>query len=170
MLRGTIATVATASIEAIFIADKNGGPTRPVVSVNALAGRGLEGDRYCATQPAPWIKEGEGRDVTLIEAEALEALTAQTGINLGADASRRQLITRGIALNELVGTRFEVGGVELLGRELAHPCRYLEKLTQDGVLEGLANRGGLRAEILCSGEISVGDEITVLDSGDVTPA
>jgi len=157
------------TIEGIFIAGEEGGPVRSVDDVRAVAGRGLEGDRYFAATAGPWVREGEGRDVTLIEAEALEGLAADTGIDLAPGASRRQVVTRGLALNDLVGRRFRIGDVEVVGRELADPCRHLEQLTRDGVLKGLVNRGGLRAEILEDGEISVGDAVTVLDAdGAVT--
>ena len=152
------------TIEGLFVAAEASGPVRAIDRVRAVAGRGLEGDRYFAATAAPWVPEGEGRDVTLIEAEALEGLAADTGIELPPGASRRQVVTRGIALNDLVGRRFRLGGVEVVGRELADPCRHLETLTQDGVLKGLVDRGGLRAEILNDGEITVGDPVTIPDA------
>jgi len=149
------------TIEGLFIADDQSGPVRPIERVDAVAGRGLVGDRYFAATAGPWTPEGEGRDITLIEAEALAGLAADTGIDLAPGASRRQVVTRGVELNDLVGRRFSLGGVEVVGRELADPCRHLEKLTQAGVLKGLVNRGGLRAEILSDGEIAVGDPVTI---------
>src|SRR5688500_18741832 len=82
---------------------------------------GIAGDRYA-----------EKGDITLIEAEALEAFTAETGIELSHQESRRQVLTRGIRLNDLVGKRFTVGEVEVIGRELCEPCRHLQSLTRPG--------------------------------------
>jgi MOSC domain-containing protein YiiM len=114
-----------------------------------VTGRGLVGDRY-----------GDAGDITLIEAEALEGLRADTGIELSHEESRRQVLTRGVDLNELVGKRFTVGSVELEGAELCEPCNHLQSLTKQGVLRGLVHRGGLRADIVSAGRIAVGDQIS----------
>jgi MOSC domain-containing protein YiiM len=142
-------------VEGIFIASARGEPTRPVGAARAIAGQGLEGDRHFAPEPV----ERSGNDLTLIEAEALEALAAEHGIELGPGESRRNVVTRGIALNDLVGQRFRVGDVECLGRELCEPCRHLHAMTQPGVLRGLVHRGGLNADVLDGGEIRVGDAV-----------
>jgi MOSC domain-containing protein YiiM len=126
-----------------------------VASVRAEAGRGLEGEYHWSATPEP------GQSVTLIAAEALEGLRADTGIELSHEASRRTLLTRGIDLNALVGRRFTVGAVECKGVELCQPCNHLAKLTERGVLRGLVHRGGLRADILSGGEIAVGDAVAV---------
>ncbi len=131
------------------------GATSAVERVSALAGRGLEGDRHLLEAGGSTAGR-TGDDLTLIEAEALEALAAETGIELGPRGSRRNLLTRGIALNDLVGRRFTVGGVPCVGVELCEPCRKLARLTEDRVLRGLVHRGGLRADVLADGEISVG--------------
>jgi MOSC domain-containing protein YiiM len=103
-----------------------------------------------------------GDDLTLIEAEAVEGLRADTGIDLTGGGHLRNVVIRGIALNDLVGRRFKVGEVECVGDELADPCRHLERLTRPGVLKGLAGRGGLRAAIVRGGEIAVGDPVEPL--------
>ncbi len=126
----------------------------------AVAGRGLEGDRYFERQGTWWRAEKPDREITLIEAEALEAFSRESGISLATAESRRNLLTRGIALNALVGKKFRVGNVELEGIKLCEPCAHLEKLTKKKVAKGLAGRGGLRARILGGGTIRVGDEIT----------
>jgi MOSC domain-containing protein YiiM len=131
--------------------------------VTAVPGQGLEGDRYFAGNGTFYAERKDGQDLTLIEAEAIEGLAREHGIELGAGESRRNVVTRGIGLNDLVGRRFRVGEVECVGRRLCDPCSHLEKLTEPGVLKGLVNRGGLRADILTPGRISVGDE--VLDLG-----
>jgi MOSC domain-containing protein YiiM len=128
----------------------------PVQSVDALAGQGLRGDRYFAGEPR---EDGEGRDLTLIQAEALEGLQEERGIELSAAASRRNVLTRGVDLNALVGKRFTVGEVECVGIELCEPCRHLQALTQPGVLRGLVHRGGLRADVIRGGRIVVGDPV-----------
>ena len=122
-------------------------------SVRAEAGRGIEGEYHWSATPEP------GQSLTLIAAEALEGLREDTGIELSHEASRRNVLTRGIDLNALVGRRFTVGGVECEGTELCEPCNTLAKLTERGVLRGLVHRGGLRADILASGEIAVGDAV-----------
>jgi MOSC domain-containing protein YiiM len=109
---------------------------------------GIAGDRYA-----------EKGDITLIEAEALEAFTAETGIQLSHQETRRQLLTRGIRLNDLVGKRFTVGEVEAIGRELCEPCSHLQSLTRPGVLRGMVHRAGLNADIVTPGRIAVGDRV-----------
>jgi MOSC domain-containing protein YiiM len=138
------------SVEGIHIAPGKSVLPSPVGEVE-VTGKGVVGDRY-----------GDSRDLTLIEAEALEGLRQDTGIELTAAESRRQVLTRGIRLNELVGRRFTVGGVECEGQELCEPCSHLQSLTHGGVLRGLVHRGGLRADIVRGGRIAVGDEVAQL--------
>ena len=151
------------SVEAIYVSPEAGVLPTAVESVVAVAGRGLEGDRYFRDagtfSDAP---RSNGRDITLIEAEAVEGLARDTGIELEPAATRRNVVTRGIALNDLVGRRFTVGEVECMGRRLCDPCSHLEKLTQPGVLKGLVERGGLRADVVREGQIRVGDEVREL--------
>ncbi|HEX6457976.1 MAG TPA: MOSC domain-containing protein [Thermoleophilaceae bacterium] len=154
-------------VEAIYIGPEESGPLHEVSEVAAHAGHGLEGDRNYRENPPPG--EEAGRDLTLIEAEALEALAAEHGIELGPGESRRQIQTRGIRLNPLVGKRFMVGEVECVGVELCEPCNHLQKLTQPGVIRGLAHRGGLRADILGGGTIRPGDPVReVTDRAEAT--
>lgn len=144
---------------AIHLVDSRGAPLRPVDEAEAVAGRGLVGDRYYADD-GTFSKTAEpGKQVTLVESEAIEALARDYAIELEPGASRRNLTTSGVALNHLVGERFRVGGATLRGVELCEPCRYLEGLTRDGVREGLVHRGGLRAEIVEGGTIRVGDPV-----------
>jgi len=119
-----------------------------VSSVLAVAGQGLEGDRYFAADGA-----GPGEALTLIEAEALE------DVGLSGPESRRQVVVRGVRVNDLVGKRFRVGDVECLGVELCEPCLHLQKLTRPGIIKDLLHRGGLRADILSGGTIRVGDKV-----------
>lgn len=124
---------------------------RPAESASALAGRGLEGDRYLRP-------EGDlpGAALSLIEAEALE------DVGLTGAQSRRQVVVRGVRLNDLVGKRFRVGDVECVGVELCEPCLHLQQLTRPGIIKELIHRGGLRAEIRNDGRIRVGDPVTVI--------
>ena len=149
-------------VEAIFLAAAPGAGTFPVDAVEAKPGRGLEGDRKFVPPGGPAREPGAGQDLTLIEAEAVEGLRADTGIDLGLGGSRRNVVTRDVALNDLVGRRFRVGGAECLGVELCEPCRHLERLTEPGVLRGLVHRGGLRADVVSGGTVAVGDAVVEL--------
>src|SRR5439155_24146645 len=120
--------------------------TRSVAEVRAGAGKGLEGDRYHALA-GTWSPEDGPHDVTLIEAEALDAVRRDHGIDVEPGEPRRNVITSGVALNHLVGRRFRVGAIELEGDELADPCRIMDKV-RPGLREALVHRGGLRARIL----------------------
>lgn len=148
-------------VEAIALAARATGPVVLVTEAQAAAGRGLVGDRYEAGAGTftPVRGGGRGYDLTLIEAEVLDQLVLSDGRQLEYGEARRNLITRGVDLNSLVGRRFRVGDVECLGQRLCEPCAHLERLTTKGVLRGLIHRGGLRADILTDGHISVGDAI-----------
>jgi MOSC domain-containing protein YiiM len=149
-------------VEAIYVGPAPHEVPRPVERVAALAGKGLDGDRYFKGEGTFYKPKKDGQDLTLVEAEAIEALARDSGIELGPGETRRNVVTRGVSLNDLVGKRFKVGDVECLGRRLCDPCSHLESLTTPGVLKGLANRGGLRADVLNDGEIAVGARVTEL--------
>jgi MOSC domain-containing protein YiiM len=144
----------------IFVASKAGTPMESLQHANAVAGRGLEGDRYLDGSGRWSATPGSGRQVTLIEMEAIEALAGEKNLELAPGATRRNLVTRGVPLNHLVGREFQVGSVRLRGARLCEPCDYLEGLTVQGVLSGLIHRGGLRAEIVSGGAIRLRDPIT----------
>jgi MOSC domain-containing protein YiiM len=129
-----------------------------VEQVRAVAAKGLEGDRYFLGLGAFW-KPKPDYEVTLIESEALEALERDYGVALMPAESRRNILTRGVALNHLVGREFQVGEAVLRGVRLCEPCAYLERLTHRDVIRGLTHRGGLRAQILIGGTIRVGDRV-----------
>jgi MOSC domain-containing protein YiiM len=141
-------------VEQIAIAPARAVLPEPIGEVRAVAGHGLEGDRKFAADGA-----GPGEAITLIAAEALEGLREDTGIELSHEASRRNVLTRGVDLNALVGRRFRVGAVLCEGVELCEPCRHLQSLTDPGVLRGLVHRGGLRADVLQGGTIAPGDVV-----------
>lgn len=144
----------TGSVVSIHIADGRGEATRPVAEVRVVVGMGLEGDRHFGRAAA---EPGAGRDITLIEIEAIEALEREYGLRLGPGEARRNVVTRGVSLNHLVGREFSVGDVTLKGVRLCEPCSHLASLTHEKVLPGLVHRGGLRAEILLGGVIRTGD-------------
>ncbi|HZX93847.1 MAG TPA: MOSC domain-containing protein [Myxococcales bacterium] len=146
-------------IEHIHVADRAGEPMRAVESVRVLAGVGLEGDRYARGLGRFSGDPGTGRALTLIEAEVLDALRSDSDLDLRPGEARRNLTTRGVALNALVGRRFRVGGVLCLGTRLCEPCKYLEGLLDESIVVPMTHRGGLRADILEDGEIRVGDEV-----------
>lgn len=150
MLKGAVVSIHTANAATE--------PLRSVDEVHAVPGKGLEGDRYFK-QAGTFSKPLPDREVTLIEIEAIEALEHEQGIRLEPGEGRRNIVTRGVPLSDLIGREFQVGEVLLRGLGPCEPCSHLEKLTQRGVIRGLAHRGGLRAQILTSGMIRVGDEV-----------
>lgn len=139
------------TVVAISITPKSGEPTVSVQEVRALVGRGLEGDRYCDTKP--------DAQVTLIAAEAIDAMVQEEGYPLAYGDARRNIVTRDVPLNDLVGREFKVGDVSMRGVRLSEPCAHLAGLTDDRVLRGLVHRAGLKAEILNDGVIRVGDAV-----------
>jgi MOSC domain-containing protein YiiM len=120
----------------------------PVRAVRAVAGQGLEGDRHFFPEGA-----GPGEALTVIEAEVLE------DVGLTGPQSRRQVMVRGVRVNDLVGKRFWIGEVECLGTELCEPCLHLQSLTRPGIIKELIHRAGIRADILSGGTINVGDQV-----------
>lgn len=154
--------VPPARVIALHVAAEAEAPLVPVDVVRAVAGSGLEGDRYLQRIGTFSKKERPARQVTLIESEALEALARDYGIALAPGVSRRNITTEGVALNHLVGRTFKVGAATLRGIELCEPCRHMERLSGvEGVREGLIHRGGLNAEIVTGGTIRVGDPVIV---------
>ncbi|HKP89641.1 MAG TPA: MOSC domain-containing protein [Thermoleophilaceae bacterium] len=147
------------AVEGLFVVGATGADRDAVEHVRVVAGRGPEGDRHFRAPGAPPNEEGMGRDLTLIEAEALEAL-AGAGIELEPGEHLRNVVTRDVRLDDLIGKPFRVGGVRCVGVEPCHPCRRLERHTgRRGLLKGLAGRGGLRADVVRGGEIAVGDAV-----------
>ena len=148
---------AHGTVEAVLLAAAAEAPLARVEEATAIPGRGLDGDRY-SLAVGTFSGEGRGYQLTLVEAEALEALVA-SGTDLTWEDARRNIVTRGIRLNALVGRHFAVGAVECVGRRLAEPCAHLQRLAPDGVLRGLVHQGGLRADIVSGGTIRVGDAV-----------
>ena len=149
-------TSADGSVAGILLASDREQPMVPVEHALAVAGRGIEGDRYHDSR-GTFSRPGRGYELTLVEDEVLSE------IELPWEQARRNIVTQGIDLNELVGHRFTVGAVECVGRRLAEPCAHLERLSRPGILRPLVHRGGLRADILSGGTIAVGDRIAMID-------
>lgn len=143
-------------VAAILTAPDAESPLARTERAEAVAGQGLEGDRYFEGR-GTFSGPGHGYQLTLVEAEVLDS------IDLPWEQARRNIVTRGIALNALVGRRFTVGPVECVGRRLAEPCAHLEQLARPGLLRPLVHRAGLRADILQGGSISTGDQIAAAD-------
>jgi MOSC domain-containing protein YiiM len=144
----------------IYTATSAGETMTPLQDVQAIAGVGLGGDRYATGQGRYSDRPHENRQVTLIEAEVLDALQRDHNIELRPEETRRNLITQGVPLNHLVGKEFQVGDVTLYGGRLNVPCTYLEKVVDKPVFKPLINRSGLNCQILTGGTIRTGDPIT----------
>ena len=153
--------MTTASIRQIFVSPASGEAMQVRTEVLAFAGQGLEGDRF--RQPEGWATE-DGRQMTLVARESLADIEAETGIAIPAGKSRRNIITDGVRLNDLVGRRFALGDVVCEGVEICQPCAKMgEVLNEDKakVVKALVHRSGLRARILSGGTIHAGDTITI---------
>ena len=148
-----------AQLVGIYIAGVKASEPRSVTEARAVPGHGLEGDRYFKHEGTFSKPRKADREVTLVEAEAVEALARDYDVRIQEGETRRNLVTSGIALNHLVGKEFLVGEVRLRAIRLCEPCGHLEKLTVPGVEKGLIHRGGLRAPILTEGVLRTGDPI-----------
>ncbi|CAA9469718.1 MAG: hypothetical protein AVDCRST_MAG25-1946 [uncultured Rubrobacteraceae bacterium] len=165
----------TGEVEAIYITPSAGEPMRSLTEAEAIAGQGLVGDRYLegagyySNRP---LADGS-REITLIESEELEGIERETGIRLHPSESRRNVLTRSVRVNTLIGKRFRMGEVVCEGIRICEPCTYLEKLTGKRVMRPLVHKGGLRARIVSGGTVRVGDGILVSSENparDVAPA
>jgi MOSC domain-containing protein YiiM len=145
-------------VERIYIGAEATEPMTERREVRAIEGKGLDGDRYAEGRGTFSNKPATGRHVTLVEAEAIEAVAKTKEIAL--DVTRRNIVTRGVPLNHLVGADFIVGEVVLRGMRLCEPCSHLNRLAGDEELKtAFLHRGGLRAEIVKGGTIRVKDPI-----------
>jgi MOSC domain-containing protein YiiM len=151
----------TGEVVHIHITPKAEQPMVALQEVRALAGQGLEGDRYFAHVGTYSDTPGSGREVTLIESEQIELVEREHGVRLSPGQSRRNITTRGISLNDFVDKELRVGEVVLRGTRLCEPCEYLQGLVgQDGLVKALVHRAGLRCDIVSGGTIRVGDSIS----------
>jgi len=153
---------AMGTLHSIFIADNPGGPMRQAFSINAVAGRGLECDRYFNGNGSFSRWPSGGRAISLIAVEAIEAIANEHNIDLSNGRSRRNLVTRDVKLEALVDRHFTIGNVILFGSRLCAPCRYLERLVAPGLYDAIKGRGGLRADVIQGGTIREQDALTVV--------
>ncbi|MBM7808012.1 hypothetical protein JOD57_003849 [Geodermatophilus bullaregiensis] len=148
-LRGTV--------EGLAVAPAAEAPMQLLEVAQARAGHGLDGDRYAAGAGTFTPRAGRrpGYELTLMAAEVLDEMAA-AGQDLDFAGTRRNVLTRGIDVNALVGRRFRIGDVLCEGRRLCEPCVHLDRLSGPGTLRPLIHRGGLRADVLTDGEIRLG--------------
>jgi MOSC domain-containing protein YiiM len=149
-------------VEDIYVAPEGGAPPEPVEGAEALEGRGLVGDRY-HSGTGHWSRFGRDCQVTFVEAEDLEEIEAKLGLRVANGEHRRNVVTRGVALEELRRTRFRVGGALFGHGKPCSVCRHIERLTEPGMTQALKGRAGMCARVLVGGRISRGDVI-VADS------
>ena len=140
------------------IASDNNKKIQEVESINVLANKGIVGDRHFNDYNDPYCQ------LSLIESENIDYYNTKFGLNINYVDFRRNIITRGIELNHLVGKKLKIGNVEVEGIDLCRPCKHLtEILNQENILKEFLRKGGLRCQILSSSKISVGDTIKILD-------
>ena len=141
----------------IGISNKNNQEIKEVNSINVLANKGVVGDRHFQEFNDPY------NQLSLIESENIDYYNIKYGLKIPYLDFRRNIVTKGIKLNDLVGKKFHIGNVELEGIDLCRPCRHLsEVLNQDNIIKEFLRRGGLRCQILTSSSIEVGSKIEVL--------
>jgi len=146
-------------VDSIHIAAAAKAPMQAVDQVVAIPGVGLEGDRY-ALKTGTFYKPQPEFELTLIEAEAIEAILREYKIAMTVGEARRNVVTRGVPLNHLVGREFNIGPVKIRGIRLCEPCSHLEAITGLPLIKGLRHRGGLRAQVLTQGVIQVGSSLS----------
>jgi MOSC domain-containing protein YiiM len=146
------------TVDSIYIAPSAQAPTTAVQEVQAIPGVGLDCDRYALKQ-GTFFKPEPAFELTLIEAEAIDAAKREYRLEITGGDLRRNIVTRDVPLNHLVGKEFRIGDVRLRGIRLCEPCDHLQRLTGRPVIKSLRHRGGLRAQILTHGTIRVGDRV-----------
>lgn len=149
----------TGTVEGLHVVPRSFLPMHNAQTLNLIEGVGIEGDRYSTESGFYSDRPEEGRQVTLFEAETLEALLRDHKITITPGEHRRNITTRGAPLNHLVGQRFRIGDVVLEGTRLSTPCRHIEQLTGQEIFDVLINRSGLHAKIIRGGEIALGQTI-----------
>jgi len=154
-------TDAGATVIGLYTTAQAGTPLQAVPAVQLEPGRGLIGDRYSRHVGtfSEKLQDSPDWEVTLVEIEEIDRYNAATGQSLSPGALRRNLVTRGVRLNDLVGQRFRVGDAELEGVRLCEPCAYLEGLLGPGLVKALAHRAGLRARIVRGATVRAGDSV-----------
>ncbi len=153
----------TGTVVALFTVERMSAPMKKMEQLNALAGLGIEGDRYLLGTGTYSKKPEPGRQVTLIKSEILDWLKKEFDITIKPEECRRNVVTRDVEINELIGTEFFVGEVRLRAHRITQPCIYLENLlSQPGLYQALWDNGGISCEIMTDGVIKEGDIITTV--------
>jgi MOSC domain-containing protein YiiM len=142
-------------VVAIYIGTEPERPMQPVTEVVAVAGHGLQGDRYFQSVE----NSNPSAEITLIECEAVEAAAAESGVDIRFEDTRRNIITAGVRLDDLVGKKLRLGEVEVEALEPNPPCRHLAEVAGKPLLRPLARRAGVRGRIVKGGVIGAGDPI-----------
>lgn len=153
----------------IYVSAAAGGISLSIERIEALTDLGLRGDRYALGTGSFSRWPGSGRAVTLIESEVLHAVHIAGGLDLSQGQHRRNIVTVGVRLADLNGRRFTIAGAEFRGARLCEPCRYLERLVGEGAFAALKGRGGLRADVIKAGWLSVGDEVCPVGRASFLP-
>ena len=147
-----------AEVLKLGIAENSNQPIKEVNSIEVLANKGIVGDRHFQEFNDPY------NQLSLIESENIDYYNTKFGLNIPYLDFRRNVITKGIQLNDLVGKKLSIGTVEIEAIDLCRPCRHLtEMLNQDNVLKEFLRKGGIRCQILSSSDINVGDKIEILN-------
>ncbi len=160
------------TVTAIHVTSVAGRPMVPLEQATAIAGKGLDGDRYAtgygrySDTPSP----GGGREVTLIATEALDEVRREHGLEVALGEARRNLTTEGVDLDALIGRTFRIGVVRCEGVKPCRPCGYLDQVTGKAFERPLRGSGGLRANILVGGTIRLGDTVTIDPQRPPTPS
>ena len=152
--------MTTGKVVGIYIAQNQGDQTVSVDRIHVVPGMGIEGDRYFIKRTESEKQSKTGREITLIEFEAIDSIRLIDGIQITPQETRRNIITKGIPLNDLVGHIFFIGTIKLRGVRLCEPCQYLANKTDPRILHAMVHRGGLRADLLTEGYIQTNDIIT----------
>ena len=141
------------------IATNNSQPIKEVTSIEVLANKGIVGDRHFHDFNDPY------NQLSLIESENIDEYNIRFGLKISYVDFRRNVVTKGIQLNDLIGKKLKVGNVELEGIELCRPCRHLtEMLDQKNILKEFMRKGGLRCQIISSSKINIGDKIDIINN------
>ena len=155
---------AGATVIGLYTTAQAGAPLQDVPAVQLEPGRGLIGDRYSRSAGtfSDKLQDSQGWEVTLIEIEEIDRYNAAVGQSLSPGAVRRNVVTRGVRLNDLVGRRFRVGDAQLVGMRLCEPCAYLAGLLGPGIVKAMAHRAGLRARIVSGATVHAGDGVVAI--------
>lgn len=148
-------------IEGIYVAPEGGAPLKRVEGATAIEGCGLDGDRYCSGT-GHWSRFGRDCQVTFVEAEDLEHIATETGLRIRNGEHRRNVVTRGVRLEDLRRKRFRAGEVLFGDGKPCSVCRHVEEVSEPGMTRALRGRGGMCARVLEGGKVRAGDAVVLV--------